>query len=97
MSVDLTENHKFIMYCTDTCPYCQDAMALFSDMNLPFQKIKVDLESDTWSGLKAAYDHNTVPMIFRNHDEDLYEIIGGFDDLKEYLNYYQEENEPEEE
>ena len=97
MSVDLTENHKFIMYCSETCPYCQDAMALFSDMNLPFQKIKVDLESDTWSGLKSAYGHNTVPMIFRNHDEDLYEMIGGFDDLKEYLNYYQEEDDSEEE
>ena len=84
-------------YTNETSDLDKALSTIDGDMNLPFQKIKVDLESDTWSGLKSAYGHNTVPMIFRNHDEDLYEMIGGFDDLKEYLNYYQEENDSEEE
>jgi len=94
---DISKNHKFLVYCFEDCPYCYDAFALLSDLNIGFKKVTVDQESETWSDLKKAYAHQTAPMIFRNHGEDLYEIIGGFTDLKEYLNYYQEEDDTEEE
>jgi len=97
MNYDMSQNHKFVIYCFDGCPYCEDTFSLLTDMNLPFRKVAVDSESASWADLKAAYKHNTAPMIFRNHDEDLYELIGGFDDLKEYLSYYQDEDEPEKE
>ena len=97
MNCDLSQNHKFVVYCFVECPYCEDAFSLLSDLNLGYKRVTVDAESEVWSHLKDAYGHKTAPMIFRNHDEDLYELIGGFDDLKEYLNYYQDEDEPEEE
>ncbi len=96
MKYDVSQNHKFVIYCFEECPYCIDAFSLLSDLHISFRKVTVEEGSHTWSELKAAYDHLTVPMIFRNHDEDLYELIGGFDDLKEYLNYYQDEDESEE-
>jgi glutaredoxin len=97
MNYNLSQNHKFVIYCFDDCPFCDDAFSLMSDLDLSFRKITVDSESDVWRELKSAYNHKTAPMIFRNHDEDLYELVGGLDDLKEYLNYYQEENDSEEE
>jgi glutaredoxin len=94
VNYDITENHKFVVYCFEGCAYCTDTFSLLSDLNLSFRKVTLEEESPSWLELKAAYRHDTVPIIFRNHDEDLYELIGGFDDLREYLNYYKEEDEP---
>ena len=32
-----------LMYGTAACPYCQAARALFSDLGVPFEEIRVDL------------------------------------------------------
>ncbi|NBQ12029.1 MAG: hypothetical protein EBU29_08240 [Gammaproteobacteria bacterium] len=33
-----------LMYGTAACPYCQAARALFSDLGVSFEEIRVDLE-----------------------------------------------------
>ena len=84
----LFRSHKFIVYCFEGCPFCGDTFALLSDLKISYKKVILDAGGPAWAQLKAAYEHPSAPMIFRNHDEDLYELIGGFDDLREYLDYY---------
>jgi len=88
MNYDIRENHKFIVYCFEECPFCDDTFALLSDLQISYKKVILDMDGPVWAQLKVAYEYKTAPMIFRNHDEDLYEFIGGFDDLREYLDYY---------
>ncbi len=64
------------IYTTTYCPYCQRAKALFSSLNIPYQEIDVENNTELRDELIEKYNWRTVPMIFIGE-----EFIGGFDDL----------------
>ncbi len=66
---------KNIIYCSDSCFFCQKAYQLLKKKGIPFKKHYVRTQVD-WNEVKEKTNRTTVPQIFIN---DFY--IGGFDDL----------------
>lgn len=66
---------KNIIYCSDTCPFCQRAYQLLEDNNISYQKKYVSKQND-WDELMEKTGRTTVPQVFINGTH-----IGGFDDL----------------
>lgn len=66
---------KNIIYCSDTCPFCQRAYQLLEDNNIPYQKKYISKQND-WDELMEKTGRTTVPQVFINDTH-----IGGFDDL----------------
>lgn len=66
---------KNIIYCADTCLFCQAAYQLLEKKGILYQKKYVKNQHD-WDEVMAKTGRNTVPQIFINSKH-----IGGFDDL----------------
>ena len=66
---------KNIIYCLDSCPFCQKAYQLLEKKGIPFKKHHVKNQSD-WDEVKEKTGRETVPQVFINGFH-----IGGFDDL----------------
>lgn len=66
-----------LMYGTAACPYCQAARALFSDLGVPFEEIRVDLEPSRREEMRQrAGGRHTVPQIWVGSQH-----LGGFTDV----------------
>ena len=70
--------NKIVMYCTDTCPYCQRAEALLGKKGVTPEKIRVDGNANIWAEMQHKTGRDTVPQIFIGTRH-----VGGFDDLVE--------------
>lgn len=66
---------KNIIYCADTCPFCQSAYRLLENNNIAYQKKYVTSQND-WENLREKTGRDTIPQVFI---KDVH--IGGFDDL----------------
>ncbi|SMN13830.1 Glutaredoxin 3 (Grx3) [Bathymodiolus heckerae thiotrophic gill symbiont] len=66
---------KNIIYCSDSCPFCQRAYQLLESKGIPFKKYYVKDQND-WDEVREKTGRNTVPQIFINGVH-----VGGFDDL----------------
>lgn len=66
---------KNIIYCSDSCPFCQQAYQLLEKKGIHFKKHYVKTSGD-WDEVMEKTNRNTVPQIFIN---DIH--VGGFDDL----------------
>lgn len=67
---------EVLVYTTDYCPYCAQAMALLRKKHADFTEIDVSDRSDLRAWLVEATSQRTVPQIFING-----QAIGGFSDL----------------
>ena len=65
-----------IIYCSDSCPFCQRAYRLLDKKGIPYRKIYADNQPHIWEEIKTKTGQATVPQIFLNGTH-----IGGFDDL----------------
>lgn len=84
----------FLVYSTPTCVYCDRAKTLLTSKGLEYQEIQLEQGQEKVKGTKYIAmesfkemlpEAKTVPQIFYSQDTH-YQYIGGFDDLKEYLN-----------
>ena len=66
---------KNIIYCSDSCPFCQRAYQLLERKGIPFQKRYVKNQHD-WDEVMEKTGRGTVPQVFINGIH-----VGGFDDL----------------
>ncbi|QKQ24419.1 glutaredoxin [Candidatus Ruthia endofausta] len=66
---------KKIIYCSDSCPFCQRAYQLFEKRGIPFKKYHVKSQND-WNKVKEKIGRETVPQVFINGF-----YIGGFNGL----------------
>lgn len=65
------------IYTKATCFYCMRAKALFDDMNVAYNEIKIDGDAPLREKMiKRSQGASTVPQIFINNN-----YIGGCDDL----------------
>lgn len=67
---------KNIMYCSDSCHFCQRAYQLLSSKGIPFKKVHVDGKQNIWDEMIEKTGRNTVPQIIINGTH-----IGGFSEL----------------
>jgi len=67
-----------VMYCSDTCPFCNNAEKLLTKKGVAIEKKNVDEDDSLWDEIEEKTGRDTVPQIFINGKH-----IGGFDDLSE--------------
>ena len=65
-----------IIYSKPTCPYCVQAKALLTELNIPFTEIQIQNNLARREEMISKAGHHTVPQIFLNDTH-----IGGCDDL----------------
>jgi glutaredoxin 3 len=69
---------EVLMYCTDTCPFCQRAEKLLTKKGVKIRKINIEGNQSKLREMIKRSGRNTVPQIFIGGKH-----IGGFDDLSE--------------
>jgi len=67
---------KVIVFSKAYCPYCDRAKALLTQLNIPHEEVRVDLDPSRLDEMKALGKGRTFPQIIINGQG-----IGGFDDL----------------
>jgi len=75
---------KFRLYTTTGCPYCQSAVQLLSERQKEFECYALDSQPKLLNEIKSTYKWKTVPIVVEI-TEGQEKFIGGFTDLKEYL------------
>ena len=76
---------KFRLYTKKNCPYCQMAVQLLAEHKKKFECYAMDGQPKLLNEIKTTYRWETVPVVVEI-TEGKEKFIGGFDDLKEYLN-----------
>ena len=76
---------KFRLYTKTDCPYCQMAVRLLAEHKKEFECYAMDSQPKLLNEIKSTYRWETVPLVIEI-TEGQEKFIGGFDDLKEYLN-----------
>ena len=78
-------DYKYILYVKDQCPFCVKAKNMLEMREIGYKAISLDQNLKILEEIKDAYDWNTVPMVFKHSDENCYELVGGFTDLRDHL------------
>ena len=78
-------NKKFILYTMSGCPFCVEAKKDLKDRDISFDTISFDNRPKVLKEIKQIYDWKTVPMVFERLDTETFKLIGGYTDLKNYL------------
>ena len=94
----------FHLIIKEDCPFCRDAIALVEQTEEPFYVESAEGHGDKWlAEQKHIYKWDTVPIIHRMEPQKdgsiRVKLIGGYTDLREYMNVDEENNQetPEEE
>jgi glutaredoxin len=76
---------KFRIYTKADCPYCQMAMRLLAEHQKDFECYALDNQPKLLNEIKDTYRWKTVPLVVEI-TEGQEKFIGGYTDLREYLN-----------
>ena len=76
---------KFRLYTKGDCPYCQAAVQMLVEHQKEFECYALDRQPELLNEIKTTYNWQTVPVVVEI-TEGQEKFIGGFPDLKEYLN-----------
>ncbi len=76
---------KFRLYTKANCPFCQMAVHLLAENQKEFECYSLDKQPKLLTEIKKTYQWDTVPIVVEI-TEGQEKFIGGFTDLKEYLN-----------
>lgn len=76
---------KFRIYTKADCPYCDMAIRLLAEHQKEFECYSLDKQPELLTEIKNTYGWKTVPVIVEI-TAGQEKFIGGFTDLKEYLN-----------
>ena len=66
------------VYSKNHCAFCDQAKALLTSKNIPFEEVKIDENADA-SSFIVSEGHRTVPQIYK--DGALF-VEGGFNGLR---------------
>lgn len=69
---------RVIMYCTDICPFCNNAEKLLLSKGVEIEKINTEEVPEKFAEVAAEIGSDSVPQIFINGKH-----VGGFDDISE--------------
>tara|TARA_R100000808_G_C2106331_1_gene121810 strand:- start:541 stop:798 length:258 start_codon:yes stop_codon:yes gene_type:complete len=76
---------KFRLYTKADCPYCHAAIALLAERQKEFECYGLDKQPELLNEIQSTYNWRTVPVVVEI-TAGQEKFIGGFTDLKEYLN-----------
>ena len=76
---------KFRLYTKADCPFCHAAVALLAEHQKEFECYGLDRQPELLNEIQSTYNWRTVPVVVEI-TEGREKFIGGFTDLKEYLN-----------
>lgn len=76
---------KFRLYTKADCPFCHAAIALLAEHHKEFECYGLDRQPELLNEIQSTYNWRTVPVVVEI-TEGGEKFIGGFTDLKEYLN-----------
>ena len=76
---------KFRLYTKADCPFCHAAIALLAENEKEFECYGLDRQPELLSEIQSTYNWRTVPVVVEI-TEGQEKFIGGFTDLREYLN-----------
>jgi glutaredoxin 3 len=65
-----------VVYSTGNCPYCRMAKELLTARGIPFEEIRIDLDTTQREEMIRLTHKRTVPQILINRKS-----VGGYDDL----------------
>jgi len=75
---------RFFVYGRSTCEYCVEAVRILRDLKIDHQYF--DSDPEFLEEAKQFYNRETVPIVLKNNkNTGKVTLIGGCDDLKEYL------------
>jgi len=69
------------IYSIANCPFCDKAKELLRETGEGFTEYAIDLQPETGKRIMKRSLMNTVPIIYYKDD-----LVGGYNDLKMYLN-----------
>jgi len=76
---------RYILFVKGNCPFCNDAVKLLEQKNMPYNVVNFDSEQEgVLTEIKKAHEWETVPMIFYRDGSDI-KFIGGYTDLQQLL------------
>ena len=76
--------YKVIGY--GSCPWCQRANSLLLQEKMPFIACWIENSRQLLAQFKTNYDMKTVPIVLKiNLETGDEHVIGGYTDLKEYI------------
>ena len=68
------------------CPWCQRANSLLLQEKIPFVASWIENSPDLLQSFKTSYNMSTVPIVLKlNTEGTAFKIIGGYTDLKQYI------------
>ena len=78
--------HKYFIISREECPFCEKALKLLHDKEIPYRDIIFNLkEKELLEQFKYVFEWKTVPMVFEVLEDKTYKFIGGFSDFQELL------------
>ena len=82
---------RYILFTKRDCPFCKSAIELLVSKKLEHEVVDLQDSLEILESFKKIYRWATVPMIFVENKKDMnrlsnYELLGGFEDLKNHLN-----------
>ena len=75
----------FTVYIKTDCPFCEKAIDLLDEKKIPFIVVAMDKNPDFAEKLKQDMKMTTIPVIIEQLELGV-KIIGGFDNLEQYIN-----------
>jgi glutaredoxin len=76
----------FTVYALTDCPFCKKAINLLSEKKFPFLVVIMDKNPEFVDNIKRDMQRQTVPIVVEQMPNSTIKIIGGSDDLENYLN-----------
>jgi glutaredoxin len=76
------DNSFYYIVGRNSCPFCVKAKELLENKSINCYFRDLESERDLLMEYCKKFDWNTVPMVFFVHDDEQYEFVGGFNDLR---------------
>lgn len=76
----------FTVYALTDCQYCKKAINLLTEKKLPFLVVIMDKNPEFVENIKKDMQRQTVPIVVEQLPMGTIKIVGGSDDLENYLN-----------
>lgn len=76
----------FTVYTLTDCEFCKKAINLLDEKGIPFVVVVMDKNPEFVQKVKTDMKRQTVPIVLEHVDQLGARIIGGSDDLENYLN-----------
>ena len=78
-------NKEYIIYGKSSCPFCVMATELLNSEGKEYDFVDLQDKVSILSEVKEYYKHSTVPIVIRGDLEDRWVFIGGYTELRSFI------------